>query len=86
MWRLRPTQKPNERLLLVKKIGEQERRRYGPLPDAVFYDLLGKVLSDHPRLVGVDIYRPDARGKLATLLRTENRRNGAYIRNMTIVR
>jgi diguanylate cyclase (GGDEF)-like protein/PAS domain S-box-containing protein len=58
LFRLRPAAAIDERIVLVG-IDEMDLRRVGkwPIPDHVLVQLLTKLQSYHPRVIGLDIYR-----------------------------
>ncbi len=55
--RLRPVEKPDSRLLVIKVTEEDINRYRYPLPDAVLAQLLNKLEPYQPRVIGLDIYR-----------------------------
>jgi CHASE2 domain-containing sensor protein len=55
--RLRPVEKPDSRLLVIKVTEEDINRYRHPLPDAVLAQLLNKLESYQPQVIGLDIYR-----------------------------
>jgi CHASE2 domain-containing sensor protein len=55
--RLRPVEKPDLRLLVIKVTEEDINRYRHPLPDAVLAQLLNKLESYQPQVIGLDIYR-----------------------------
>ena len=65
MIRLRPTEKPDSRLLIVKVTAEDIKKLGGeyPLSDRTLLRLLKKLDENQPRVVGLDIYRDRPEGK-----------------------
>ena len=55
--RLRPVEKPDSRLLVIKVTEEDINRYRHPLPDAVLAQLLNKLEFYQPQVIGLDIYR-----------------------------
>jgi eukaryotic-like serine/threonine-protein kinase len=61
----RPAEKPDPRLLLVQ-ITEEDRNEFGDtIPDQALLNLLKKINSYSPRVIGFDIYRPKPSPALA---------------------
>ena len=58
VFRLRPPESPNERVVIVE-INEKDLQQVGqwPIPDAVMATLLQKINAFKPRAIGLDIYR-----------------------------
>ncbi|WP_375510019.1 CHASE2 domain-containing protein [uncultured Nostoc sp.] len=78
MMRLTPSEKPDERLLLVKITPEDIEyyaknsppKNGASLSDEIIHKLLSELLKKSPRVIGMDIYRyANAEGKLADLIR-----------------
>lgn len=67
MMQLRPAEKPDPRLLLVKVTAEDIQNLGGeyPLSDRTILKLLQKIQSQQPRAIGLDIYRdrPEGTGR-----------------------
>lgn len=67
MMQLRPAEKPDPRLLIVKVTAEDIQKLGGeyPLSDRTILRLLQKIQSNQPRAIGLDIYRdrPEGQGK-----------------------
>lgn len=64
MMQLRPTEKPDSRLLIVKVTGEDIQKLGGeyPVSDRTLLKLLQKLQSNQPRVIGLDIYRDRPEG------------------------
>lgn len=58
LFRLRPNEPPEERITIIA-IDEASLRQIGswPIPDGVIAELLQKLKAQHPRAIGLDIYR-----------------------------
>ncbi|MEM6401684.1 MAG: CHASE2 domain-containing protein, partial [Cyanobacteria bacterium P01_D01_bin.116] len=68
---LRPTEPPDKRILLVM-VTEKDLQKYNnPLPDEIINQLLKKLQSYQPRVVGLQIKRPQ-QSNLATGIRNDN--------------
>ncbi|MCC5639467.1 CHASE2 domain-containing serine/threonine-protein kinase [Nostoc sp. CHAB 5844] len=65
MLRSRPPEPPDPRLLLVKITEEDLARVKWPLSDATINQLLTKLESYQPRVIGLNIYRPDQKNLAA---------------------
>lgn len=67
MMQLRPAEKPDPRLLIVKVTAEDIQKLGGeyPLSDRTLLKLLQKLQSNQPRVIGLDIYRdrPEGEGR-----------------------
>ena len=65
MMQLRPAEKPDPRLLIVKVTAEDIQKLGGeyPLSDRTLLKLLQKLKSNQPRVIGLDIYRDRAEGE-----------------------
>ncbi len=67
MMQLRPAEKPDPRLLIVKVTAEDIQKLGGeyPISDRTLLKLLQKLQSNQPRVIGLDIYRdrPEGTGR-----------------------
>lgn len=78
MVRMKPSEPPDRRVLVVR-IDEESVNKYGSvLPDALLQRLLAKLLAHGPRVVGIDIYRNRPEGALAELLKNDTRIFGVF--------
>ena len=57
-FRLRPRESPEDAVVIIT-ITEEDLREIGdwPIPDANLADVLRKIKSQHPRVIGLDLYR-----------------------------
>lgn len=67
MLRSRPAEPPDSRILLVTITEEDLAREKWPLSDATMNQLLTKLASYQPRVIGLNIYRPEQKQLAATL-------------------
>ena len=72
MLRLRPPEAPDPRILLVTITEDDIQREKWPLSDSTINRLLAKLQSDQPRVIGLDIYRPQQKNLAAGVRRTDN--------------
>ncbi|MCT7948625.1 CHASE2 domain-containing protein [Ancylothrix sp. C2] len=57
-FRVRPQEKPDERIVIVGvEESDLERLKKWPVPDQILADLLEKIKKQKPRAIGLDIYR-----------------------------
>lgn len=71
--RLQPTEKPDDRLLVVGITDEDLRRNGYPYPDAVLLKLLDKLTINGASLTGLDIYRESPGKALAARMHSDSR-------------
>jgi len=67
MLRSRPAEPPDPRLLLVKITEDDLARFQGTLSDSTINQLLTKIESSQPRVIGLNIYRPEQKNLAAGL-------------------
>jgi CHASE2 domain-containing sensor protein len=71
MMQLRPAEKPDPRLLIVKVTAEDIQKLGGeyPISDRTLLKLLQKLQSHQPRVIGLDIYRdrPEGTGRVSLI-------------------
>ncbi len=72
MLRLRPPEAPDPRILLVTITEDDIQREKWPLSDSTINRLLAKLQSDQPRVIGLNIYRPQQKNLAKGVRRTDN--------------
>ncbi|BAY49131.1 serine/threonine protein kinase with Chase2 sensor [Scytonema sp. HK-05] len=72
MLRLRPTEAPDPRILLVTVTEDDLRQYRWPVSDSKMNELLAKLESYQPRVIGINIYRPEQTNLGASLKRRDN--------------
>ncbi|MBU7584802.1 MAG: CHASE2 domain-containing protein [Nostoc sp. TH1S01] len=72
MLRSRPSEPPDPRLLLVTITEEDLAKFKWPLSDATINQLLSKLESYQPRVIGLNIYRPDQKNLAAGISNKNN--------------
>ncbi|MBW4633638.1 MAG: CHASE2 domain-containing protein [Iphinoe sp. HA4291-MV1] len=72
MLRLRPLEAPDPRILLVTVTEDDVRQHGWPLSDNKINNLLEKLQSYQPRVIGLNIYRPEQKNMGAGLKRRDN--------------
>jgi CHASE2 domain-containing sensor protein/predicted Ser/Thr protein kinase len=72
MLRLRPTEAPDPRILLVTVTEDDVRKHKWPLSDSKMNEVLAKLQSYQPRAIGVNIYRPEQANLGLGLKRRDN--------------
>jgi CHASE2 domain-containing sensor protein len=72
--RLRPAEQPDPRLLVVGAT-EEDLNQYGfPLPDGILARAIAKLEPHQPRIIGLDIHRPQVKDKNLIAQMRQNRR------------
>ncbi|MEC4813022.1 MAG: CHASE2 domain-containing serine/threonine-protein kinase [Scytonema sp. PMC 1069.18] len=71
MLRLRPREAPDPRILLVT-VTEEDKDKYNVLSDSIINQLLAKLQSYQPRVIGLSIYRSAQTNLAASLSRKDN--------------
>ncbi|MBH8554838.1 CHASE2 domain-containing protein [Nostocaceae cyanobacterium CENA357] len=72
MLRSRPIEPPDPRILLVTITEEDLARQKWPLPDATINQLLLKLESYQPRIIALNLYRPEQKNLAADLKNQKN--------------
>ena len=72
MLRLRPAEAPDPRILLVTITEDDIQREKWPTTDSTINRLLAKLQSDQPRVIGLNIYRPQQKNLAKGVGRTDN--------------
>ncbi|AVH69933.1 CHASE2 domain-containing protein [Nostoc sp. 'Lobaria pulmonaria (5183) cyanobiont'] len=72
MLRSRPAQAPDRRILLVKITDEDLKREKWPISDRTINQLLKKIESYQPRIVGLYLFRPEDNNLAANLQNQDN--------------
>ncbi|BBD58595.1 serine/threonine protein kinase with Chase2 sensor [Nostoc sp. HK-01] len=72
MLRSRPSESPDPRLLLVKITEEDLAQVKWPLSDAIINQLLTKLESDQPRVIGLNLYRQNQTNLAAGITNKNN--------------
>lgn len=72
MLRLRPTEARDPRILLVSVTEDDVRQYRWPVSDSKMNELLAKLQSYQPRVIGINIYRPEQANLGASLKRRDN--------------
>ncbi|MFN6569973.1 CHASE2 domain-containing serine/threonine-protein kinase [Dendronalium sp. ChiSLP03b] len=72
MLRSRPAEPPDPRILLVTITEEDVAQQKWPLSDTTINQLLAKLESYKPRVIGLNIYRPDQKNLAAGLRSQDN--------------
>ncbi len=72
MLRSRPPQAPDRRILLVKITDEDIKREKWPISDRTINQLLKKIESYQPRIVGLYLFRPEDNNLAANLQNQDN--------------
>ncbi|MDZ8088470.1 MAG: CHASE2 domain-containing protein [Nostoc sp. DedQUE12b] len=72
MLRSRPAEAPDRRIVLVKITDEDLKREKWPLSDRIINQLLKKIESYQPRIVGLYLFRPEDNNLAANLQNQDN--------------
>jgi CHASE2 domain-containing sensor protein len=76
---LRPAEQPDPRILVVE-INESHLNQYGnPIPDTILAQMLAKLESYQPRVIGIDIFRPASQKAKPTDLASHWQQNSNLI-------
>ena len=74
-FRLRPQETPEKEIIIIT-IDESDLQQIGdwPIPDQTLADLLQKLKTNQPRVIGLDLYRdlpePPGHGRLVTVFKS----------------